>query len=71
MRKELRYLVQSLKLNPKITPHSFRAGGASTAYDNGISEATVMKHGRWKSNKVFRNHYLHLSEDQKKKATCF
>ena len=40
-----------------ISPHSLRAGGASSAAENGISDRIISKHGRWKSENA-RNGYI-------------
>lgn len=62
LRTELRALFKELHFTKRLTPHSFRAGGASAAFNAGTPEAVVLKHGRWKSPAVFRNHYLTLSK---------
>ena len=40
-----------------ISPHSLRAGGASSAAENGVPDRMISKHGRWKSEGA-RNGYI-------------
>ena len=48
--KESSVLPQRLKL----TPHSFRAGGATALLMSGVDHTVVMTLGRWKSNAFTR-----------------
>ena len=38
---------------------SFRPTGATSAVDSNIPAETIMKVGRWKTQTVFMNHYVH------------
>ena len=58
IRKSFKQLVQQhLPGSENVTPHSLRAGGASSAAENGTSDRLISKHGRWKSEGA-RNGYI-------------
>ena len=58
IRKNFKELVQlHLPGASNISPHSLRAGGASSAAENSSSDRLISKHGRWKSEGA-RNGYI-------------
>ena len=42
-----------LGLNPSLTFHDFRRGGAIWAFQNGVPLEHIMKHGIWKSDAIW------------------
>ena len=51
-----------------ISPHSLRAGGASSAAENGVPDRMISKHGRWKSEGA-RNGYIRDSLENRLSVT--
>ena len=52
-RKHLKDVSGSLGLNPSLTFHDFRRGGAVWAFQNGVPLEHIMKHGTWKSDSIW------------------
>ena len=46
----LRNLCDATRIKSKLTPHSFRHGGASWASKQGWPDARIRAHGRWRSD---------------------
>lgn len=69
VREQLKQVLKNVAPGENFTPHSLRAGGATAAINNGVPEHLVMKHGRWKSVDVMRNHYIKESPSEKLKVT--
>lgn len=53
-----------------ITPHSFRAGMASDLQRCGVSVPTIMKLGRWESERAMKQ-YVHDGLAQRLSSACF
>ena len=53
----LNNLRDAAKIKTKLTPHSFRHGGASWASQQGWPDARIKAHGRWRSDAYKR--YVH------------
>ena len=51
--KHLKDVSGSLGLNPSLTFHDFRRGGAVWAFKNGVPLEHIMKHGTWKSDSIW------------------
>ena len=51
---KLQSLTKLLKIDEKITPHSFRIGAASFWLSLGLTDYQIMKRGRWTSNAVLK-----------------
>ena len=62
---QLKCWLKKLSL-PAYTWHSFRAGGASLAFQKGIAKELIMRQGRWKSHEGIAP-YLSLNNELKKK----
>ena len=52
-RKHLKDVSKFLGLNPSLTFHDFRRGGAAWAFQNGVPLEHIMKHGIWKSDAIW------------------
>ena len=52
-RKHLKDVCRLLKIQNSVTFHDFRRGGASLAFQNGVSLEQIMKHGTWRSDAVW------------------
>ena len=52
-RKHLKDVSKFLGLNPALTFHDFRRGGAAWAFQNGVPLEHIMKHGIWKSDAIW------------------
>ena len=52
-RKHLKDVSGFLGLNPSLTFHDFRRGGAVWAFQNGVPLEHIMKHGIWKSDAIW------------------
>ena len=52
-RKHLKNVSGFLGLNPSLTFHDFRRGGAVWAFQNGVPLEHIMKHGIWKSDAIW------------------
>ena len=64
-REDFNWLTEPMKESGRsFTPHSLRAGGASMAIQNGISERPVSKHERWRSERA-RNGYILDSKESR------
>ena len=59
-------IAELLGLNGSYTSHSFRRSMASALAEVGVSEETLMRAGRWKSETAARG-YVVLSENAKRK----
>ena len=42
--------IEQAGIKSKLTPHSFRRGGATWFSSNGMTDATLRAYGRWSSN---------------------
>ena len=52
-RKHLKDMSGFLGLNPSLTFHDFRRGGAAWAFQNGVPLEHIMNHGIWKSDAIW------------------
>ena len=53
-RDELSRVCTAAKIRTKLTPHSFRHGGATWAASRGWPDSRIRAHGRWRSNAFLR-----------------
>lgn len=60
--RELKRVVSSLSLNPLISCHSFRGGGATTAISRGVPLSGAMRQGRWKAYQSL-NSYVDVTHE--------
>ena len=51
--------LQLCNLHPLYTAKDFRPTGATLQVREGVDPKTVMKVGRWKTDSVFFDHYVH------------
>ena len=52
-RKHLKDVSKFWGLNPALTFHDFRRGGAAWAFQNGVPLEHIMKHGMWESDAIW------------------
>ena len=55
----LNEVLKEAGLYPEFTAKDFRPTGATCQIDNGVNPKTVMRLGRWKTETVFFDHYVH------------
>ena len=55
----LQSAIDLVGLNGLYTPKCFRPSGATNAIEANINPDSVRKQGRWKSQIVFEEHYVH------------
>ena len=53
-RHHLHSVSTKLKIDPPLTFHEFRRSGATWAFHNGVPHGTIMHHGTWKSDSVWK-----------------
>ena len=62
--KAIKSLISSIGLSPSnFSPHSFRQGGATFAFQAGVPERLIQRHGDWRSDAYWR--YLSLPLTQR------
>lgn len=65
---KLRDLISKIKLNPDLfSSHSFRRGGASYAFQSGVSSELIQLHGDWRSD-AYKKYLTFSLEDKKSVA---
>ena len=66
----LRRLFKEAGLSPDFGVHSLRAGGVTTAVNNGADRNVVRKLGRWKGPEVMERHYVKDSAEARGRVTA-